>query len=83
MRMKDLKATLIQAKYNKDLYSLVKGAEYSEIVTDLGIDMVNLGSLLSGDRNGVNVMKINENLEKTETLLGNFENKLKFGQHDS
>jgi hypothetical protein len=82
LRMKDLKATLIQVKYNKELLSLTNIEIYNKAITDLSIDTNNINDLLLGKKK-VNFSKVNENLNQIETILGEFENKLKFENYGS
>jgi len=83
MRMKDLKAILISVKYNNELCILTSVVNYSQLITDLSIDINNINDFLLGNKKGVNYSKINQNLTAIENVFSEFENKLKFGHHDT
>lgn len=83
LRMKDLKQILIQVKYNSELLHFTQNDSYNQNITDLSIDINNVSDLVIEKKKGVNFSKVNQNLEVISTLLSEFENKLKFGNHDT
>lgn len=83
MRMKDLKSILIQVKYNEDLAEYTNNGIYNQNITDLGSDINNLHDLIIGNKKGVNFSRLNQNLENLATTLTEFENKLKYKEHDT
>lgn len=83
MRMKDLKAILIQVKYNEDLFEYTNNGVYNQNITDLGSDINNIHDLIVGNKKGLNFSKLNQNLENLATTLTDFENKLKYKEHDT
>lgn len=83
MRMKDLKSILIQVKYNEDLTEYTGTPLYNQNITDLGSDINSLHDLITGVKKGPNFSKLNQNLENLATTLTDFENKLKYKEHDT
>jgi len=83
IRMKDLKQILIQVKFNPDLIEYTQNGKYKRNITDLSIDITNLNDLILNNKTGINLTKININLENLATILSEFENKLKFERHDT
>lgn len=83
LRMRDLKFILIQAKYNEDLKLLIANGNHNSLITDLGINIINITEYLFGKKMNINFSKINENLIGIETMLSEFENTLKFTTHDT
>jgi hypothetical protein len=83
LRMKDLKAILIQIKYNQELARFTKIDTYTSLITDLSIDINNLNDSILGTKKGFNVVKANQNLSNIETVLTDFESKLKFSNNDT
>lgn len=82
MRMRDLKSILIQVKYNNDLTEYTDNGVYNQNITDLGSDINSLHDLILSNKKGVNFSKMNQNLENIATVLTDFENKLKYKEHD-
>jgi hypothetical protein len=80
IRLRDLKATLIQMKYNSDLDSLTNLEDYQSMINDVSIDLGNLHNDITAVKAGIDISKVNSNLERVETTLTIFENKLKY-QH--
>jgi hypothetical protein len=83
LRMRDLKQILIQVKYNPDLLEYTNNGTYNKNITDLSIDINNMNDLILGNKMNVSLSKINQNLECLATILSEFENKLKFENHDT
>ena len=83
LRLKDLKTILIQVKFNEDLTEYTNTDLYNQHITDLGSDINNLNDLILGQKKGINFSKVNQNLENLATVITEFENKLKFKQHDT
>lgn len=81
LRMKDLKAILIQVKYNEDLAEYTDNGIYNQNITDLGSDINNLHDLITGNKKGLNFSRLNQNLESLSTTLTDFENKLKYKEY--
>ena len=78
LRMKDLKAILIQIKFNEDLIEYTENNLYNQNITDLGADINNLHDQITGAKKGINFSKVNQNLERLSTILAELENKLKY-----
>jgi len=83
IRLKDLKFSLIQIKYNSDLKSLVETEGYIKLITTLGVDITNIYNQVFLGRVGIDFNKVNKNLTAIETILSDFENKLKHIYHES
>jgi len=76
IRMQDLKAILIQVK-NQQNEDLIKD-KFKTAIKNLGIDIGAYDALLTKQKTGIDITKVNSNLEKLSTTLIEFENKLKF-----
>ncbi|WP_133054009.1 hypothetical protein, partial [Niastella yeongjuensis] len=60
IRMKDLKAVLIQVKYNEDLLEYTHDSRYNQNITGLGADISNLHDEISGIKKGINLSMLNK-----------------------
>lgn len=78
IRMKDLKAILIQIRFNLDLNIYTETNSYNQNITDISININNMNDLLTGKKKGLNFSRLNSNLEELSTTISEFENKLKF-----
>lgn len=83
VRMKDLKAILIQIQYNEHLADYVNDKLYNVNITDLATDMNNLYDHMTGGKKGINFSKLNQNMENLSTTLSQFENQLKYKKYDT
>jgi hypothetical protein len=83
IRMKDLKAILIQVKYNEELTEYTHNDTYNQQITDLGSDINNMTALILGNKSGLNYSKVIMNLESLATVLVEFENKIKSQRNDT
>lgn len=78
LRMKDLKSMIIQIKHVEILKEKYDFEEYKKSLTNLNIDMANINALLIKHKTGVNIQKINNNLEDISTFLNELENIIKY-----
>jgi len=83
IRLRDLKFSLIQNKYNNELESIIETEGYKKLITNLGVDISNIDNLISTGREGIDFNKVKRNLATIETILSEFENKLKYINHES
>lgn len=84
LRMKDLKAILVQSAHIKELENFTKTDEYSNIISNLTLDLNNLTEYLVPDnvenrKKKISFSVINSNLENISTVLVDFVTKLKVG----
>lgn len=83
IRLKDLKETLIQTKYNVDLRKLTSSKEYKTIIINTGIDINTVSDYNLEIKDKINKGLIIDNLENTRTKIIEFENELKYNNHDT
>ena len=82
LRMQDLKSILIQIRHVEVLNDKYENEEYREIMTNLNIDISNINMILIKQKNGINNVKLCENLELVSTFFSELESKLKYSTHE-
>lgn len=83
IRLKDLKELLIQTKYNVDLQKLTNAKEYKYIIINTGIDINTISDFIFKVKDKISKIEIINNLEVTRTKIIEFENELKYNNHDT
>lgn len=83
IRLKDLKELLIQNKFNVDLQKPTNTKEYKTIIINTGIDINVVGDYVYKVKDKINKVEIIRNLEITRTKIIEFENELKYNNHDT
>jgi hypothetical protein len=83
IRLKDLKELLIQNKFNVDLQKPTNTKEYRTIIINTGIDINVVGDYVYKVKDKINKVEIIRNLEVTRTKIIEFENELKYNNHDT
>jgi hypothetical protein len=82
IRLTDLKEILIQTKYNRDLSKFTLLKTYKTIITNTAIDINSINISLIRNTGNVDKELIISNLEITKSRLIEFENELKYNNHD-
>ncbi|HWZ22024.1 MAG TPA: hypothetical protein VNW06_05185 [Cytophagaceae bacterium] len=83
IRLTDLKETLIQTKYNESLEKFTLLKAYKTILTNTAIDINSINSsIIKKSCDKIDKALIINNLEITKSKLIEFENELKFKDHD-
>ncbi|MBS7563580.1 hypothetical protein KHS38_04100 [Mucilaginibacter sp. Bleaf8] len=81
IRIKDLKETLIQTKYNDDLSKLTASKAFKTIILNTGIDMESLNDSILNKVDNVDKLLIIKHLESAKSTIIEFENELKFNNN--
>jgi len=84
LRLKDLKETLIQNRFNADLKKWTETKEYKNLLVNIGINLNTLNDYFLGLKDAtLNKALIINDLENIRTKIIEFENELKFNCHDT
>ncbi len=83
IRLKDLKELLIQTKFNIDLQKPTNTREYKNIIVNTGIDINTISDFIFKVKDKISKIDIINNLEVTRTKIIEFENELKYNNHDT
>ena len=77
IRLQDLKQIVIPLKNDKRFHGLESSKKLNDSVASLAIDINNLNSNIITSKKGLDVVKINENLENLVTILIEYDNHIK------